>query len=164
VAQWPGYVLDGAARRAAGEEVDGQTALRRLIEASVHLLDPGASLEVPAVPVAVAGDLVAVHQDGCFCAMQRLVDAAGRPADLCLFTGDVLAAAAGLHSGRPFGADPASRSASGECVFSLHNRPDPVAARVHEVFLDCLDVNRPQLVPSPVGAPTGAGTAVGGSL
>ena len=102
IAQWPAYVLAGGGM---GGDYSLSAAAEDLVAASAHLLN--APLEVPAVPVALSGKTVAVHADGCFCAMQQLAAMPSRPPDLCRFTGDVIAAALSLRSGVPVGAEPA---------------------------------------------------------
>jgi hypothetical protein len=75
MAQWPAYVLEGAARRERGP-VPLAEGLERLLAHSTDLFGPDGSLEVPAVPVIVDGDRVHVHPDGCYDAMQHI---AGKP-------------------------------------------------------------------------------------
>jgi radical SAM superfamily enzyme YgiQ (UPF0313 family) len=125
MAQWPDYVLEGAARREVGP-VSFADAAERLIAHSTDLFGPDGSLEVPAVPVRLDGAALHVHPDGCFDAMQHL---AGKPTPdgLCTFTGDALAAAISLYTGAPHGARQRPGKSDGRCVFELGtDTADPV--------------------------------------
>ncbi|WP_175482957.1 B12-binding domain-containing radical SAM protein [Actinokineospora iranica] len=117
MAQWPAYVLEGAARRERGP-VSLAEGLERLLAHSTDLFGPDGGLEVPAVPVIVDGDRVHVHPDGCYDSMQHIADKP-RPDGLCTFTGDALAAAVSLYTGVAYGARQLPGKTDGRCVFAL---------------------------------------------
>ncbi|SEG92318.1 Radical SAM superfamily enzyme YgiQ, UPF0313 family [Saccharopolyspora kobensis] len=136
MAQWPRYVLEGTDHRRELAELPLDQALDRLLAHSTDLFGPDGGLEVPAVPVAVEGNRITVHPEGCFDAMQHLADKP-QPEGLCTFTGDVLAAAASLYTGVPHRAQQLpGKDSAGCCRFTLvADQVAPVFTDIHKVFL-----------------------------
>jgi radical SAM superfamily enzyme YgiQ (UPF0313 family) len=125
MAQWPAFMMEGAARRERGP-VSLAEGLERLLAHSTNLFGPDGALEVPAVPVIVDGNRVHVHPEGCYDAMQH-ISGKPRPDDLCTFTGDALAAAVSLYTGVAYGAVQLPGKVDGRCVFALSvDDADPV--------------------------------------
>ncbi|ABD12725.1 Fe-S oxidoreductase [Frankia casuarinae] len=138
MAQWTGYLLEGAHARRRGAAATTEQALERLVQHSGDLFGPHGELEVPAVPVAVDRQTVRVHPDGCFHSMQRL-DPARLPADSCTFTGDVIAAAVTLHTGVAHGGRQNAGTGS-PCAFTISTTlADPVGAAVAATVLTELE-------------------------
>jgi len=113
-------------------------ALAKLLAHSTNLFGPHGELEVPAVPVAVEGDLIFVHPSGCFDSMQHLTGKP-QPEGLCVFTGDVLAAAASMYTGVPHSARQLPGKDDGRCVFRLSR------GEVPPEFSEVLDTIRSEL-------------------
>lgn len=52
-----------------------------------------------------------------------IVGLSDHPPELCRFTGDVIGAAVSLYVGRPYGAEPRSRTSGNGCAIALHDEP-----------------------------------------
>ncbi|PPK65013.1 radical SAM protein [Actinokineospora auranticolor] len=148
MAQWPDYLLEGAERRARGP-VSLAEGLERLLAHSTDLFGPDGGLEVPAVPEVLDGNLVHVHRDGCYDAMQHLGDKA-RPDGLCTFTGDALAAAVSLYTGVAHGSRQLPGKVDGRCVFALSvDDTDPVFESVCATAIAVLRSSLDELADEP---------------
>ncbi len=137
--QWPKYVLEGAAARREGRQIGLAEGLDQLLAHSADLFRPDGGLEVPAVPVAIEGNLIHVHPEGCFDSMHHL-HGKHQPRGLCMFTGDVLAAALSLHTGTTWTASQLAQKIDGRCVFEVGIvEPEPVFEEICEVIVGELD-------------------------
>jgi hypothetical protein len=142
LAQWPEYALEGSERRRAGERLGHAAAAERLLEDSAGLMGSDRGLEVPAVPVALEGERVVMHPDGCFCSLHGLADG-GAPASLCTFSGDVVAAAVALYCAEPAACEQVATAAGGEgCAFRLGAADAPLVRAVQAEFVRELDTRR----------------------
>ncbi|WP_216215541.1 B12-binding domain-containing radical SAM protein [Amycolatopsis aidingensis] len=151
MAQWPAFMLEGAARRERGP-VPLAEGLERLLAHSTDLFGPDGGLEVPAVPVIVDGDRVHVHPDGCYDAMQHIAGKP-RPDDLCTFTGDALAAAVSLYTGVAHGSRQLPGKTEGRCVFALSvDDVDPVFERICRIAVTVLRESLDELADEPDSA------------
>jgi radical SAM superfamily enzyme YgiQ (UPF0313 family) len=130
IAQWPGLVLTPQPGVAVPD------ALARLV---AHVIEHGLvepPLEVPAAPVESDGTQVRLHPTSCFCAMHG-VQTLDPPAELCRFSGDVVAAAVSLVVGRAVMARPVGRHPRG-CRFVVEESADAVWSAIVAEFLDVL--------------------------
>lgn len=130
IAQWSAYLFD------RGEDETLEEALAALVtfgeeNGLIHqALDEFDA--VGAAPVRSDGRAVDVHRPSCFCALHAL-HGEDLPLDLCQFSGDVVAAAVSLRTGRPVEAAPTGR-APDVCSFVLSDSDDATWGATLDVF------------------------------
>ncbi|MGK5729446.1 B12-binding domain-containing radical SAM protein [Streptomyces sp. URMC 124] len=176
MALWPRYFEEGSLRRERGGEDGGGVSLAeaadRLVAHSRALLATGRRMDVPALvrdartvgPVGGgdgntgAGVWVRTDPGSCFCATQQVVGAGHALADapgLCLYSGDVIAAALAAYTGVPHAAAQRTSAAAGDaegCTFEVRRTDAEPLASVTAVFLDRLDATRREPGQEVVGA------------
>ncbi len=147
LALWPDYLVEGSARREGGPVTPAEAA-RRLVEHSSRLKSSGQRLDVCAVVrdcrVVEEGLLVETSREDCFCAVQRVADDVRRSgtADLCLFSGDVIAAAIACYTGVPLAAEQIASEVGRGCAFLVRPAGDGPAAPIQREFVTRLDATR----------------------
>jgi radical SAM superfamily enzyme YgiQ (UPF0313 family) len=134
---WPEYVCNGHSSDGGEEAIPN--ALRELVEYQRGQQARDDRFEVLAAPSASVGHQLEVSRDGCFCRRQnvRELREGGGPVDFCMATGDLLAAAVGLHCRMPVGATQvasAVRDPGVPCVFRIEPGGPAVAARIQGEF------------------------------
>ncbi|MFH8981502.1 B12-binding domain-containing radical SAM protein [Streptomyces varsoviensis] len=183
MALWPKYFAEGSLRRERGA-VPLDEAARRLVAASRALQATGRRPDVPALvtdfTVRDAALFIRTHPEGCFCATQRVVGngAGGKGArghrvggnaetgagdgvrgadDVCLYSGDVIAAALSAYTGSPYLAEQVTSAAAGDeegCTFRMRPTDTEPLARILREFVARLDATRrepaPGLIPQTV--------------
>lgn len=107
IAQWRAFVREGIARAEAGDRPTLEETVARLVEfARQNHTRADRTLEVPAEPIGAretttSAFAVDVEPTTCFCALHGLQPHPSVPSTSpCIFTGDVMAAAASVYSGR----------------------------------------------------------------
>ncbi|MEU1673674.1 radical SAM protein [Streptomyces roseifaciens] len=163
MALWPRYFEEGGLRRGRGGEVPLAEAADRLAAHSRALLATGRRMDVPALVrdarVTDEGTaLVRTDPGSCFCATQRVVGdgrAAADAPELCLYSGDVIAAALSGYTGVPHAAAQRASAAAGDaegCAFEVRRTDAEPLASITAVFLDRLDATRREPGQEVVGA------------
>ncbi|WP_170211955.1 B12-binding domain-containing radical SAM protein [Saccharothrix australiensis] len=151
MALWPRYAVEGSTRRADGPVTPAEAA-RRLVEHSAALKASGQRLDVCAVVqdyrVVEGGLLVRTARENCFCAIQRVADDVRRTGttDLCLFSGDVIAAAIAGYTGVPHAAEQVASDVGQGCSFLLRPTEAEPVAPIQREFVARLDATRREVV------------------
>lgn len=165
MALWPRYFAEGSARRECGEEPTAASSAARLVEHSAELRATGRRPDVPALvrDFADLGSALRLRTDPeeCFCATQGVVgrgapDAKGA-AELCLYVGDVIAAALGAYTGGAYTARQLTSAAAGDqegCTFELTAAADGPQPAILREFVDRLDATRADSAPAMVRSGT----------
>ncbi|KFZ76994.1 hypothetical protein ED92_38440 [Amycolatopsis sp. MJM2582] len=137
---WPGYVLEGVGRPEHEAEASIETTLSGLSAWHSKQSSRADRFELLAAPGRVVGSTVELTESGCFCRLQKVreLTEGGGPADFCACSGDIVAAAAGLHHGRPLSAyqvSSAVRDPGRLCSFDIRTGGAAAARAVHAAYV-----------------------------